>query len=105
MAITPIYSIRLPAVLPKIVITRNAMKVIGEYKTKVNSFPLEINSFDSKKGKSLDAMLYEILSLQRSQESGSEAYCACDSVINEILIRLPKYFGEKPKHFERPNLK
>jgi hypothetical protein len=95
MAIVSITPIKLPQRLPRIVITTNPMKVINEYKNSVNSFPQEVYSLKSKEGKSLEAMLNDVLNLQRTQKSDSPCYHTCDETVSAILTRLPKLIGGK----------
>jgi hypothetical protein len=98
MALIKIPQIKLPGIFPlRVVLTRNPLIVVEEYKSKVNSFSKEVHSFNSKEGKRLEGILHDVLNLQEEQASNLEVYQAWNEVANNILIRLPRYVGGRYK--------
>jgi hypothetical protein len=103
MAIVP-QRIKLPAILPsifplRVVITKDPMVVIDEYKNRVNEIPAT-NSFKTKEAKRLDSMLDDAIKLQNEQDLHSEVYEAWNDVIKDITAKLPRYVGKGPDYLK-----
>jgi hypothetical protein len=94
MALIKIPQIKLPGIFPlRIVIIKDPLVVVEEYKAKISSFPKQVHSFKSKEGKRLEGILHDVLDLQEEHASNSKVYQAWNDVANDILTRLPKYIG------------
>jgi hypothetical protein len=101
MALIKIPQIKLPGIFPlRVVIARNPLIVVEEYKAKVNSFPKEVHPFNSKEGKRLEGILHNVFDLQEEQASNPEVYQAWNEVANDILIRLPNYVGNGKEYIK-----